>query len=180
MYEEEKKPPIQMRPYFTVKYCNPKCSNHFNRIMDLGLFFQISTASCNVVYNSWFVRTSDEIFFWSTIIVNSKTIHEIYTDRHLELKHLLSFQYPKVFSFGAASHEGPPEQKMNNTQFTFLFTGNGWAEKSADSKTRQNDDPVKTHVTKVTGINPGYGATCVAVLLSAITILKENSMMPGK
>lgn len=89
-------------------------------------------------------------------------------------------QYPKLFSFGAASHEGPPEQKMNNTQFTFLFTGNGWNEKSADYKTRPNGEPGKTHTTKVTGINPGYGATCVSLLLSATTILKEGSSMPKK
>lgn len=69
---------------------------------------------------------------------------------------------------------------MNNTQFIFLFMGNGWKEKSADCKVRPNDEPVKTHVTKVTGMNPGYGATCVALLLSATTILKENSQMPGK
>lgn len=69
---------------------------------------------------------------------------------------------------------------MNNTQFTFLFMGNGWNEKSADYKVRPNDEPAKTHVTKVTGINPGYGATCVALLLSATTVLKESSLMPGK
>lgn len=58
--------------------------------------------------------------------------------------------------------------------------GNGWNEKSSDSKVRPNDDPTKTHITKVTGINPGYGATCVALLLSATTILNESSLMPGK
>jgi len=92
----------------------------------------------------------------------------------------LLLTYPRLFSFGAASHEGPPEQKMNHTQFTFLFKGNGWNEKSSDSSVQPSGDPVKTHVTKVTGVNPGYGATCVALLLSAITILKESSLMPGK
>lgn len=92
----------------------------------------------------------------------------------------LLLKYPKLFSFGAASHEGPPEQKMNNTQFIFLFKGNGWNERSSDYKVRPNGEPVKTHVTKVTGLNPGYGATCISVLLSATTILNESSRMPGK
>lgn len=36
----------------------------------------------------------------------------------------------------------------------------------------------KKIVIKVTGDNPGYGATCVALLLSATTILNENKKMP--
>lgn len=36
----------------------------------------------------------------------------------------------------------------------------------------------KKIITKVTGDNPGYGATCVALLLTATTILKEQTKMP--
>lgn len=69
---------------------------------------------------------------------------------------------------------------MNNTQFTFLFKGNGWNEKSSDYKVRPNGEPIKKHSIKVTGVNPGYGATCVSLLLSATTILNESAQMPGK
>lgn len=36
----------------------------------------------------------------------------------------------------------------------------------------------KKIITKVTGKNPGYGATCVALLLAATTILNEKTKMP--
>lgn len=61
-----------------------------------------------------------------------------------------------------------------------LFLGNGWNEKFSDPTAKPHGDPVKSQLTKVTGMNPGYGATCVALLLSATTVLTENSLMPGK
>lgn len=33
-------------------------------------------------------------------------------------------------------------------------------------------------ITKVSGTDPAYGATCVMLLLSAITILKESDKIP--
>jgi len=137
MYEEEKKAPIQIRNYFTVKSL-------------VQVFFLFITAG----------------------------LFALMTKFSFGRKLLLTF--PKLFSMGAASHEGPPEHNMNHTQFIFLFVGNGWKDKSSDGSSRPNGDPVKTQVTKVTGINPGYGATCDALLLSATTILKESSLMPGK
>lgn len=32
---------------------------------------------------------------------------------------------------------------------------------------------------RVSGMNPGYGATCVAVLSAALTILRESDKMPS-
>lgn len=71
---------------------------------------------------------------------------------------------------------------MNNSKFSMTFHGEGWPKEDtlAESTDKHTGPPTKKQITKVTGTNPGYGATCVALLLSATTILKEHSKMPGK
>lgn len=71
---------------------------------------------------------------------------------------------------------------MRNTKFSILFQGKGWPKEDAlaEPSDRHTDPPTKILTTKVTGTNPGYGATCVALLLSATTILKQSELMPGK
>lgn len=83
-------------------------------------------------------------------------------------------KHPKICSLGMVTREGPTENVMNNTHFTFELVGKGW-ESSADV---ENTEPNKTIVAKVTGTNPGYGATVVALLMAALTILKERENMP--
>lgn len=70
---------------------------------------------------------------------------------------------------------------MENTKFSMTFYGEGWPKEDAlaEPTDKHTGPPTKKLVTKVTGTNPGYGATCVALLLSATTILKEKSKMPG-
>lgn len=92
----------------------------------------------------------------------------------------LLLNYPRLFSLGLVSHEGPSERAMNNTTFTMHFEGRGWEEKLAEPSDNYTTPPNKVIRTKVTGTNPGYGATCVALLLSAKTILNEADKMPGK
>ncbi|PZC87040.1 hypothetical protein B5X24_HaOG201276 [Helicoverpa armigera] len=84
-------------------------------------------------------------------------------------------KYPKACSFGMITREGPTDNVMNNTHFTFELVGKGW-ENGADV---ENTKPNKTVVAKVTGTNPGYGATVVALLMSALTILKEKENLPA-
>ncbi|KAJ8734076.1 hypothetical protein PYW07_014627 [Mythimna separata] len=83
-------------------------------------------------------------------------------------------KYPKICSLGMVTREGPTDNVMNNTHFTFELVGKGW-ETGADV---QNTEPDKIVVAKVTGTNPGYGATVVALLMSAVTILKERENLP--
>ena len=84
-------------------------------------------------------------------------------------------KYPKVCSLGIVTKEGPADNVMNNTQFTFELVGKGW-ETGADV---ENTKPNKTIVAKVSGTNPGYGATVVALLMAAHTILKERENLPS-
>ncbi|XP_055622734.1 saccharopine dehydrogenase-like oxidoreductase [Toxorhynchites rutilus septentrionalis] len=91
----------------------------------------------------------------------------------------LLLKYPRVFSLGLVSHQGPSDEAMNNTHFSMYFEGRGWEENLSDPFDKYVYPPNKIVRTKVTGTNPGYGATCVALLLSARTILKETAKLPG-
>lgn len=92
----------------------------------------------------------------------------------------LLLNHPRLFSLGLVSHEGPSDEAAKNTHFTMHFEGRGWEEKLASPEEKYPYPPNKVIRTKVTGTNPGYGATCVALLLSARTILQEADKMPGR
>lgn len=58
------------------------------------------------------------------------------------------------------------------------FVGEGWKEKLSNS-TDQFDIPMNKKVTtRVSSVNPGYGATCDTLILSAKMILEESNKMP--
>ncbi|XP_016839585.1 saccharopine dehydrogenase-like oxidoreductase isoform X1 [Nasonia vitripennis] len=90
----------------------------------------------------------------------------------------LLLKYPKFFSGGMASHEGPKPELMENSHFSVTLFAKGWTDKLSEPTDQHKDAPNKEMITKVTGTNPGYGATCTSVLLSALTILKESDKMP--
>lgn len=103
------------------------------------------------------------------------TIFGIMTRFNFGKKLLLS--HPRFFSFGFVSHEGPKEETNENIEFEMLFYGEGWNEKS-DATQKFDLPPNKKMTARVVGKNPGYGATCVALLLTATTILKESEKIP--
>ncbi|XP_014359566.2 saccharopine dehydrogenase-like oxidoreductase [Papilio machaon] len=81
-------------------------------------------------------------------------------------------QHPKFFSFGTVTDD-VKEEVMDNTHFQILLYGEGW-EKDTDETKPTN----KKMVAKVSGTNPGYGATVVALLQSALTVLQHTDKMP--
>jgi hypothetical protein len=86
--------------------------------------------------------------------------------------------HPKLCTFGFFSKDGPEEATNENAKFEYWSLGKGWKQK-IENADEQIDIPMdKTMVTRVSAVNPGYGATCVALLLSATTILKESDKMP--
>ncbi|XP_047518020.1 saccharopine dehydrogenase-like oxidoreductase isoform X1 [Pieris napi] len=85
----------------------------------------------------------------------------------------LFLNHPRVFTLGAITREGPSEEVMNSTIFSFVLFGEGWSE-GTDITT----PPDKKLAVKVSGVNPAYGATVVALLFSALTILTEKDKMP--
>ncbi|XP_061388532.1 saccharopine dehydrogenase-like oxidoreductase [Musca vetustissima] len=89
----------------------------------------------------------------------------------------LLLKYPRLFSFGFVSHEGPSEAAMERTYFAMTMKALGWPK--TDNNNPPSGAPTKSLMVRVSGPNPGYGATCVALLSTAKTILKENDKMPG-
>lgn len=69
----------------------------------------------------------------------------------------LLLNYPKIFSLGFVSHEGPSEQKMKNTKFSITFYGDGWPKEEALSEPTDSHTtpPSKKLVTCVSASNPG-------------------------
>ena len=90
----------------------------------------------------------------------------------------LLLAHPKFFTAGAASRDGPKEETNENVKFKMTFVGEGWKEKSLSSDDAFDMPTNKKIITTVSAMNPGYGATCIALLLSGTTILKESSKMP--
>lgn len=83
-------------------------------------------------------------------------------------------EYPRVFFAGMTSHEGPTEETVEKSLFEMIFITKGWREKSENL----NKPTDKKVITRVHARNPAYGATSVALLLSATTIIRESSKMP--
>ena len=69
----------------------------------------------------------------------------------------LLLKYPKIFSLGFISHEGPSEETMKNSKFSITFFGQGWPKEEALSEPtdQHTTPPSKKIVTRVTGTNPG-------------------------
>ncbi|KAG8238949.1 hypothetical protein J437_LFUL018699 [Ladona fulva] len=89
-------------------------------------------------------------------------------------------KYPRFFSGGFISHDGPTEEVMKATHFQMTFNLEGWKEPLAEVTDNHAAAPDKRMLAQVKGTNPGYGATCVALLLSGLTILDESDKMPDK
>lgn len=85
-------------------------------------------------------------------------------------------KYPRFFSLGGISHDGPSEETMKNSGFEVVLHGQGWKNKLSDSGL---ENPLnKRVIIKVSGTDPGYGTTCICALNAAKIVLKENSKMP--
>uniref|UniRef100_D3TLJ2 Putative saccharopine dehydrogenase n=1 Tax=Glossina morsitans morsitans TaxID=37546 RepID=D3TLJ2_GLOMM len=123
-----------------------------------------------VVFRTWFIAVCAACFF-----VMFGMTAKFSFGRKILLK------YPKFFSMGLISHEGPSESQMERTYFSLTMKALGWPkpERSSNSVKEFRDPPTKTLTVKISGINPGYGATCVALLCTAVIILKESDKMPG-
>lgn len=89
----------------------------------------------------------------------------------------LLLKYPKLFSGGYFDHESPSEEVIENSAIRMYFYGKGWSDKK---DIQYNQPPDKSILGKIDMINPGYGFTCLAVVLSAIIILTEPSKLPKK
>ncbi|KAG8040653.1 hypothetical protein G9C98_002649 [Cotesia typhae] len=86
--------------------------------------------------------------------------------------------YPKFFSGGLASHEGPSPEAMEKTYFSITLKAKGWKDKLTEPTDKHTEPPNKEVIAKVSGTNPGYGATCTMLMISALTVLREADKLP--
>ncbi|XP_063930633.1 saccharopine dehydrogenase-like oxidoreductase [Zophobas morio] len=91
----------------------------------------------------------------------------------------LLLKYPEKFSAGFFSRQPPSEEKIEKARFSVTLFGEGWKEKLADVNDQYSTPPDKLISAKIKGSNPGYGATCVCLLLAAITVITEPEKMPS-
>lgn len=90
----------------------------------------------------------------------------------------LLLEYPSFFSFGTVSNKDLSEDDMNKCHFIMHFKGEGWTEKLAEGSDEYSTKPDKEMYVKVKAKNIGYGATCVALLLTAKLLITEKNKLP--
>ncbi|EDO47318.1 predicted protein [Nematostella vectensis] len=82
-------------------------------------------------------------------------------------------KYPKVFSLGLFSHEGPTKEQMEQASFSLLMYGSGYGKKTADLDPLP-PKPDSEIVVKVNGPEAGYVATPVCIVQAAMTVLEDK------
>ncbi|XP_060859268.1 saccharopine dehydrogenase-like oxidoreductase [Metopolophium dirhodum] len=96
---------------------------------------------------------------------------------------ILLVRFPKLFSFGIATKTGPNEKILENSRMSLTLIGHGTTcvkPPSAILKkiTHKDNTTTRKTIVKVKAKNPGYGFTSKAVILGAITIIKDQINIP--
>lgn len=88
-------------------------------------------------------------------------------------------KYPKVFSAGVFSHEGPTREELKDVTFSTHVFGRGWLKKQLKAEEDPAEPPTDKITCKVTGPDPGYFATSACLVASAKTLLEEAATLPS-
>uniref|UniRef100_A0A2S2P170 Saccharopine dehydrogenase-like oxidoreductase n=2 Tax=Schizaphis graminum TaxID=13262 RepID=A0A2S2P170_SCHGA len=96
---------------------------------------------------------------------------------------ILLVRYPKWFSFGIATKTGPNEKLLENSRMSLTLIGQGTTSVKHSTVnlkeiTYKDNTSTRQTVIKVKAKNPGYGFTSKAVILGAITIIKDQINIP--
>ncbi|CAB3250825.1 unnamed protein product [Arctia plantaginis] len=130
---------------------------------------------------SLFFRNKGRLWFpWPGIENDSVKMSQMFLYEKNEKKPLhfkvfrrLLISFPRLFTLGYVSRKGPTYTMRQSTNFSFILNGKGW-ELDCNEKSK----PTKTLSVKVSGQDPCQDSTAIALIMSAITILKESSNMP--
>ncbi|XP_008179776.1 saccharopine dehydrogenase-like oxidoreductase [Acyrthosiphon pisum] len=96
---------------------------------------------------------------------------------------ILFVRFPRFFSLGVASNTGPNEKKMENSHMSLTLIGRGTTSANPPNDNlkeiaHKDNIAARTTIIKVRAKNPGYGFTSKAVILGAITIIKDHINIP--
>lgn len=86
----------------------------------------------------------------------------------------LLIKFPKFFSFGFFSKEGPTQKQMDESSFSMTFFGEGYSQGTDPQQGKPN---VKI-CTQVSGPEVAYVATPIAMVQAGVTLLKEPESLP--
>lgn len=90
----------------------------------------------------------------------------------------LLLRYPGLFSNGMFTREGPSEQQLQATTFSFTAFASGYSTGAPEAPGQQPDMRITT---RVSGPEPGYIACSIFITQAAITLLEERQRLgqPG-
>ncbi|KAG0721476.1 Saccharopine dehydrogenase-like oxidoreductase [Chionoecetes opilio] len=92
----------------------------------------------------------------------------------------LLFKYPDILTAGVFKRAGAKREELKNLKFTVTQVGHGWSEKLAEGSDQYTSPPDSSIIVKVKGPDPGYGATSIMMVSSAMTILREKNLCAEK
>ncbi|XP_035674744.1 saccharopine dehydrogenase-like oxidoreductase isoform X2 [Branchiostoma floridae] len=88
-------------------------------------------------------------------------------------------KYPRLFSLGYFSHEGPTQKQIEGASFNMQFIGTGYSNTVLEDGD-YDGPPNMTIATQVEGPEAGYVTTPIVMVQAAITLLKEMKKFPAK
>ncbi|KAJ8976727.1 hypothetical protein NQ317_004278 [Molorchus minor] len=91
----------------------------------------------------------------------------------------LLLEHPKILTASFITKDAPSEEKIANTSFQVTFHGKGW-KANLPNKDDQYTIPCDSAIVGRVKGNSGYGVTCLALVMSAITVITEGDKIPGR
>jgi len=92
----------------------------------------------------------------------------------------LVMAYPRIFTFGLFSKEGPSEKQVDETSFECIIRATGWKGKKLAPDEEPNTPPDHEVIGWIKGPEPAYPLTAQCLIQSAITIMKEREKIDLK
>jgi len=99
---------------------------------------------------------------------------------YFSLTRYLLLKFPEKMTGGIFNRNGPKRELLKDLKFTSTLIGRGWSEKLSEYSDEHTKEPDASIVVKVTGPDPGYGATSLMMVACAMTILKEKQNCTGR
>ena len=93
----------------------------------------------------------------------------------------LIMKYPKIFTWGIFSKEGPPESAIESTKTTMTVKAYGYVDRKIQPDATTLPPPDKKVILRVTGPEPTYPLTSQLMIQSAITLVRDTvgNNLPG-
>lgn len=92
----------------------------------------------------------------------------------------LLLKYPEVMTAGVFSRAGADEEELKKLRFTATLIGHGWSQPLASGSDQHSEAPDSSLAVEVSGPDPGYEATSLMLVATAMTILREKDLCTGK